>query len=437
MRKVLAVLSILLLSLFFIHADVTNAVYFTDHNNSSTRVSQINLNMDFFPAIYSIGWGKYDFNNGAYQADNWLGEFTVYGSDHTIELTVSTGNGRFVSASDPTKYREFSIAVKPMYRSSDNKSDVPYIEDITSSSLTSTVSGSDRVPTTKGSNTLTVYAPAFTSKSTIAVNGANTAGVLYLFYEILLCMDVAAVDDYMTLAELDDYYATITLTWRCTDSSCTNANHSGSATIILKGFYDSNNPKTLTNNIEKSSFVFMQVFPSAESTRMDIMDMINNSTKTKIASLDLNSTYVDLSYDSTNNKYTSSQLNNVRVFLSSNSNYNAAGSQFSLVNTTNGKTLDFNVGVYDSGTAVKTFDGTACWTNASNSASLCLDLSNYINVSMERKVPKASGQLSFNGDVMLDIVDDNETSIRTDASVQSTYSGEYMANIFYHIVYAQ
>ncbi len=419
MRRAAIFLFALVLGLFSLFGSDDNSVFFYDYGRPTT----INLNMDFYPPRYNTGWGKYAFNEGAYNDYNWLGLIGMKTVPHQVKVTISTGNGRFVSQSDPTKYRDFYIAIKPVYR---YNGDYPYYRDITDSSLPD-VTITDRVPTTKGANTLTVYFPVYSSGDSVYVGNNTYVTLEYFYYDILLCLDVAAADDYMHMAELDDYVAEITISWECLESGCSA--HSGSSVMLLNGSYDSSNPKD-SKAIKDTFSTFLTVNPTAEASRINIKQLLTDSTvgKAQIAELSVNTMY-----DS------STWVDNVMVFISSSSNYNSQGSAFKFVNVTTGKEIPFTVEVFDSsaggnwtGTPNKSYDGTNYYVSYNSSKSMCLDLSGSQQTSKNRANNTTYYQVLFSGEVVLSI-DDTSRDIYNN---MSDYAGQYVSNIYYHLVYA-
>ncbi len=420
MKKLALPLMVSILMLFSLSA-VYGRVYYSDNGRDLT----INLNMDFYPVMYSTTWGSsghYDFVEGAYNKQNWFGLFGIKNESHIIRLTVSTGNGRFVSQSDPSKYRDFYIAMKPIYNKSGDKA---FLLDVTDPSFPEVADTSSRVPTTKNaSNSLTVYTYPYADGKTIVKVGSNQTSSIDLFYfDILYCADVLQSEDYLHLGDLDDYVATITLQWECTEPGCTE--HSGSSIIMVHGFYDSSNPKD--SSVDTSSYmVSLSVEPTAESSRLNLKQMLANSEKRKISSL------------SVSTMYGGSWLNNVRVFISSSPYYNVGGSSFQFVNVNDStKTIPYTIEVFDSsaggswsGTPNKSYDGTNYWVSRNASASMCLNLSNYQNLSYDRK-NKALYQVLYSGDVVVSLQDDNNTIYNS----INEYAGEYVSNVYYHLVY--
>ncbi len=405
---------IVLLSLFAGNNDGT--VYFSD----SGRDTRFNLNMDFYPILYSSTWGKYNFTEGAYNSNNWLGIFGVKSVPHKIKITVSTGDGRFVSQSDPTKYRDFYVAMKPIYNSGGDKA---FMLDVTDPTFPEVASGS-RVPTTKNeSNSVTVYTYKYSDNANVDVGNGTKAKINMFYFDILLCLDVLQAEDYLHMSEADDYVGTITLTWECMKNGCTV--HSGSSVITLSGYYDSSVPKDST--VDTSAYtIALSVNPTVESSRLDLKQMLTASEKAKIADL-----LVSTSFGG-------SWLNNVRVFISSSQYYNVGGSSFQFVNINDStKTIPFNVEVFDSstagswsGTPNKTYDGTNYWVSTNASASMCLDLSSSQWASKKRGDGTVY-QILYSGDVVVSLKDENN-AILNDIT---NYSGSYKSNIYYHLVY--
>ncbi len=415
MRKfVLSLLLTIIVLLSLFAGDGT--VYFSD----SGRDTKFNLNMDFYPALYSVTWSKYNFAEGSYNSYNWLGLFGVKSVPHMIKLTVSTGDGRLVSQSDPTKYRDFYVAMKPVYNYSGDKA---FMLDVTDPTFPEVASGS-RVPTTKNSsNSLTVYTYTYTDGESVNVGNGNSSVINMFYFDILLCMDVLEAEDYLHMSELDDYVGTITFTWECMEDGCSV--HSGSSMITLNGYYDSSVAKDTT--VETSAYtIALTVDPTAESSRLNLKQMLTDSEKAKVADLSVNTSLGD------------SWLNNVRVFISSSSNYNVGGSSFQFVNINDStKTIPYTIEVFDSsaggswsGTPNKSYDGTNYWVSRNASSSMCLDLS----ASQWASKKRGDGtvyQILYSGEVVVSLEDENNAILNS----ITDYAGTYETSIYYHLVY--
>ncbi len=421
MRKAFLILAVILLAISFSYAaEYDNRIVFHDVGRNTT----INLNMDFFPTKYRISWGKYSFEDGAYESRNWLGELGVSSCAHQIKFTVSTVTGRFISQSDPTKYRDFYVAIKPCYN---NGGDKCLYRDPTDPTLPD-VSGNDRVPTTKGTNSITFYSIPFATGEEISVGNNTTAKPNVLYYDLLLCMDYLSAEDYLHLAETDDYIGTIVISWKCTDPDCTD-NHSGSAMLMLNGEYDPDNVKYSSAVVDPGT-AFLTINPTSESGALDIKSMVEGSGQALVANLDINSM-----------TSTSSWLDKVMVFVSSSDSSTTIGNDFSLLNLSNGNTIGYTIKVFDhdtgswSGTPLGEYDGKDYWAGYDLSHDMCIDLSGLQQISASRKKLGTNNyQILFNGDVVLEIPASERSKVLEDPA---SYSGEYKTDIFFHIVYGK
>ena len=86
----------------------------------STRMtSNINLGDTYYLPDYSKTWTQdTSIGNpltGTYSTINTLGNFGVMSCEHKLHFTITT-DGRFVSQSDPSKYREYYLAMRPRCR---------------------------------------------------------------------------------------------------------------------------------------------------------------------------------------------------------------------------------------------------------------------------------------------------------------------------------
>ena len=262
----------------------------------STRMTEnINLGDAYYLPDYTKTWSQDksigDPINGTYSTINTLGNFGVQGCAHKLKFTIST-DGRFVSQSDPSKYRNYYLAMRPkcrIYKGGDMNYNL--------GSNGVDIDESDRLVNTKLTGSMTYITPPVSeSGSYVRVDSKGTMKTIDRFHaDLIVMMDELSSEDKQKLSELDDYFATFTISWECEENNCTNPKHFGEYTVVLRGYYGSDKPRY--------SLVSLFVKPTV------------NSSKT-----------------------TSSQ-------------------GFTLINRTTGKTIPYTLNVLQDGAVVGTFDG--------------------------------------------------------------------------------
>ena len=437
---------------------------------NGTQATTIDLSKTFYLPTYGVDWDDKanDLINGTYLTKgtgaNGIAHIGAAFCNHPITFTVST-TGRFVSQSDPTKYRDFYVALKPRIRKYTDMSsngnggkDLNYYVDLYNGGAIA--STTDRVPNTRGNNVVSVTTPALPYLLNEAQNGiiedetkktqVDATTYIYatrVYYDVLLCLDPITSQDRVHLANLDDYVAEINVSWRCNDPSCDKSDiHNGQYTFVIRGYYgDANN---------EADNVFLLVTPEAAASRVDIYNLINNDQhkgKERIATFKV---ITNTPSGNTNwNKF-------VKVFISSSYNYNTQGNPFVLQQYysrtgTPDKTIPFTIKVYNMGyedtdNYNKAFSGTNYWKNSSESSSMCIDFTkgnllyidetsgqpytaNIINTYLERQGGSATGMV-YEGVVMIEIEDDASQGYPI-LNNKTAYSGLYRGDIYFHIVY--
>ena len=442
------------------------------------QATTFNLANTFYLPTYEVEWEAYsnDLVNGTYitkpqngKIANGIGHFGVSsGCEHKITFAVYT-DGRFTSQSDPTKYRDYYVALKPRIREYQGPSwnydtnsntgdgnissgkDYNYFVDAATGVE---VNHSDRVPNTRSSSTIYVTSPvmknlydlnqgAIVKTEDKLVYSGSTLGYIYparVYWDVLLGFDPITSQDKIHLANLDDYIARVYISWSCDHADCDNPEHSGSFVFTVRGQYN-------TTGNEKDN-VFMIVTPDAAASRLDLIGMINESTgigTEKIASMSV------LTTNPNNNPKWDTH---VMVFLSASPNYNASNSEGFVLkryypSVDPNTDIPFTIKVYNEGyegvSVNRSYDGKMAYTSYQADKNKCLSFTgkikelqgnelvevNIIHNYNERS-GKASSGLIYNGSVYIEI-DDSDGSIRNNVE---QYSGIYKGYIYYHIVYA-
>ena len=471
---IIVILFLILCSAWAINQEFIERVWVFNGEQATT----INLENTFYLPKYSTEWEKPpkpSLENGTYitRSDqggtpNGIGHMGVAATTTEITFTVST-TGRFVSQSDPSKYRDFYVALMPRIRktkdgivdgasgaSDSGAKDLNYYVDLAHAGYVH--SSDERIPNSRdtadtGSNAtmkyITVKTPAIPSLSDASgtwslylddgktvskkINSGNPSyGYVYaerVYYDILLCLDPITSQDRIHMSKLDDYVAQIYIEWHCDEAECTNPGvHNGGYVLIVRGYYGGAG--------DASDNVFLLVTPEAAASRLDIIDIINNQGgREKIASMNVITTNAmkENSWDSL-----------VKVFISSSNNYNVQGERFALKRyhgVNDNKPIYFNVAVYDEGSENtpgaynKLYTGTDYWQSSAASSSMCLNLNSSIVQYRERTGSTSKGMV-YNGVVMLELVDDGDLQSLDDiVNNRSDYSGLYKENIYFHILY--
>lgn len=379
----------------------------------STRMTEnINLEDAYYLPDYNKTWSQDksigDPINGTYSTINTLGNFGVQGCAHKLRFTIST-DGRFVSQSDPSKYRNYYLAMRPkcrIYKGSDMNYNL--------GSNGVDIDESDRLTNTKMTGTMTYITPPVSeSGSYVRVDSKGTMKTIDRFHaDLLLMMDELTSEDLLSLSEQDDYFTTFTISWECEENNCTNPKHFGEYTVVIKGYYGDDKPRY--------SLVSLFVKPTVNAFNLDIIDTINNH--------DGKSVIADMSfYCASKAKY--DWKNKVYVFMSASDSSKTTSAQgFTLINRTTGKTIPYTLNVLQDGSVVGTFDGKdksngakpAHYINFSNAQSSLID-----------REGNTSYSIIFDGNVQIDFGNLTEDQINADLI---NYGGVYTSDIYYYVV---
>lgn len=385
-------------------------VWYMDSNNFKNNV---NLENTFYLPTYTLDWADSDTDmgsaeKGTYSKINTLGNFGVFECDHRIEFFIET-DGRFVSQSDNTKYREFYIAFRPRCLAG---KDTNYNLGTNGIDIQTT----DRLPNTKATGTLDYIAPAVPAggkKTRIDSNG-TTKTITRFHSDLILCMDELTPQDKQHIAETDDYVAEITLGWRCAEAGCTNPKHQGSFHVVILGYYHTGVPA--------SSHVTMFVNPDPNSTSLDLEDIVRTKAgKANVAELKIFAT------SSKDNKWDTKLF----TFLSASDDYTKDTESFVLTNNRTGKTIPFTVSIYnEQGDEIKNFNGKSKYTGKMAD---CISLTPYMTTIGNRE-GNNTYSVVFVGTVGINLLLTAE-EIDNDALLQfQQYPGMYTSTIYYHIV---
>ena len=406
MKRALILLIILLCSPLLFGAE---QVWFM---HSTRMTDNINLEDAYYLPNYTKTWTQDkslgDPIKGTYSTINTLGNFGVMACDHKLCFTVTT-DGRFVSQSDPSKYREYYLAMRPRCRIKSG-SDTDYNR----GSNGVQVELSERLINTKLSDSMSyITPPVSASGSAVPIDPSGTIKTIDRFHaDLVLCMDELTPGDLQRLSEKDDYFATFSIDWHCEENGCTNPNHAGHYTVVLKGYYGEEHPRY--------SLVSLFVKPTVKATNLDILDVIrNDNSKAIIANMSF--------YCASKAKY--NWKDKIFVFLSaSDSSKTSEATGFKLINRTTRQEIPYTINVLENGNIVGTFDGTDS-SNGKKPAHY-IDLTNSTTSLVDRE-GNTSYSVVFNGDVEIDFGNLTESEINSNLL---RYGGVYTSNIYYYVI---
>ena len=403
MRKLISI-SILLIILISTASAVDynseRVFYYTD--GGTWNITNVNLGMAYYVpkygTIYNSNANVGSPENGTYaKATNVIGNVGCAYTDHSLKFTIST-SGRFVSQSDPTKYREFVIAGVPRYRLSNDET-YKY-----KPSLNEKYADSDRVPNTRNGD-IVVYSPPMPKDGNNAYSKVTfydgTKNVAHYYIDLCICMDELTTEDYLHLSENNDYIATITITWECTDPDCTKTSgdnrHFGSFIFAINGYYGDGYSGSYKD-------IFLQVTPEVSALNLDLVNIAASTPNDDIKVSDL-----QLFTTTKNNDW----VKKLSVFISASQSYNSASANgFRLVND-NGYYIPYVVVVKDynlstgteTGTTNAVFTGTTAY---SNNMSNKISLSQYYLVG--KKTDNKAYSIAYGANVYIRFVDNGRNT---------------------------
>lgn len=411
MKKVLILFLILICTPLLFGAEKVWYMY-------STRMTDtINLEDTYYLPNYTKTWTQDksigDPISGTYSTINTLGNFGVQDCEHKLKFEIVT-DGKFVSQSDPSKYRNYYLAMRPKCRIK-NGQDTNY--NLGSNGVD--VNLSDRLTNTKLTGSMTyITPPVAESGSYVRIDSSGTMKTIDRFHaDLVLCMDELTSEDRQRLSEKDDYMAIFTINWHCEENNCDNPAHQGHYTVILNGYFGSEKPRY--------SLVSMFVNPTVNALNLDILKTVReNSGKSVIANMSF--------YCQSKAQY--DWNNKIFVFLSASdsSKTNVTGG-FKLINRVSGKQIPYTLNVLHDGNVVATFDGTDKSNNGKPAHYI-----NFNDPSITTKLIDREGKTSysiiFNGDVEIDFGNLTEEQINADLL---NYGGVYTSTIYYYVVTAE
>ena len=379
----------------------------------STRMTDnIDLSKSYYLPDYNKAWSSDpqsgDPISGTYSIVNVLGNFGVMGCEHKIHFEVHT-DGKFVSQSDPSKYRSYYLAVRPKCRPK-GSGDINY----NLGSNNTDVNVTDRLENTKLTGMISFITPPVSENgSTVRINKSGTLKTIDRFHcDLLLIMEDLTSEELQHLSDSDDYFATFTIDWHCEEDGCTNPLHSGHYSVVIKGYYGDTNPQY--------SLVSLFVKPTGKARNLDIVDTIRNNNGKEIIA---NMSFYCASKPGFNWK------EKVYVFLSaSDSSKTKANDGFQLVNRTSSKKIPYTINVLYNGQVVGEFDGTDMSKNATPAH--YIDFTSAQSTLLDRE-GNTSYSIIFDGEVQIDFGNLTEQQINDDLL---NYGGVYTSTIYYYVI---
>lgn len=348
----------------------------------------------------------------------------VAGCEHQIVYTITAKDeGRFVSQSDPSKYREYYVVVVPDQGNANNDRYFWY---------PSGSNGYSPARNTKNEGHSFSITTTKTNSTVSCQNGSGNAVSMGL--DLFLCMDQLQDDDLLHLAQSDDYYATINVSWHC-ENGCSD--HLGSFDITVRGYYGSTQ--------KTNDSIFLLLYPTTESTKINIKDVAMHHSTVDIATFKINTT----------TKEDFNWKNHLFAFLSASSDYNVSDNNGFILKKMgdNSTTIPYTLTVYNTTNGAltenkKVYDGKAYFTNAASAGSFCLDLTDYTKVSVDT-YNDTYNAINYEGKVEMKLNDfaipgsgnDFAAVMANPSSSDSylldyqNYIGKYESQIYYHVVY--
>ncbi len=430
MRKAIIII-MLLISVFSLSAIKTEeAIWYQNATRDALNV--FDLESVFYLPKRGSTWNSNSASTGTINSSNYIGHLGVKYCEHNIKFSVST-TGKFVSQSDPTKYREFCIAMCPRYEKSNifgaNQGDAGYFWDVETNSA---INGNDRAVNTKDTGYAYVISPT-TDGSRVYVARNTRAYVWVYWVDLVVIMDELDSDDLQHLEENDDYMAHVTLSWECySDSGCTDG-HSGSYTFALRGYYGS-------AGSSDQDAVYFFVTPTTDASNLDIKTMLQDNSEVEIADIQIHTTTrTDTSRYSLSSGWCPGYAwaDHVFGFVSASSDYLTSNSDgFLLVNQRYGSstTIPFEINIYDSdGTLNQSFDGTDYYhgSTTDEKKAYCVDISDVYTSSSDRN-GNTFYAVNYFGDVKVQLLDPSGAAL---TNADNAYSGLYTSTIYYHVIY--
>ncbi|MCQ2412478.1 MAG: hypothetical protein MJ057_05930 [Sphaerochaetaceae bacterium] len=433
--SLLTILLILSVSLLFA-ATTGPRIWF----NNSTMVSKNNLTIDLSKTIYKprvdVAWNQSNAN-GTYNSTNYVAQFGVSEISHRLILTIET-DGKFISQSDPTKYRNFSMSINPVYNSTASGGG-GRLKWVPSGTLTQNSSGAytngyglldtEYFPNTAATGSATLYTPIANGAKQYVDSTMKVDTVVNYWVDFLICMDPLDTEALKHLAEKDDYIATIYVTWTCADDgaacteTCNGYSHNGSTIFRLRGYYGS------ADNIKDEAYLY--VVPNENTTNINIRALAGSGNTLNIGSLQLHTTPRTTAYKDDGSGQAYTWNSKVYIYASSSPLTTTASSTFTLKQIGGTKTIPYKIVIYSEDGTQKLieYDGTDYYAVSGNGGTVknnkYVPLGNMTTTS--DRYGNVFSQIDFYGQIHISIPDAiNNTD--------GTYSGAYSSVVYFNIL---
>ena len=373
--------------------DGDSVFYFNLDNQTALPLSKYNTRYD------TDGYQKYV---------NILCNAGCQNTDHILKYTVTCDN-EFVSQSDPTKKRHFSIALMP--RVTVNK-DTNYCADPRQGAPQP--SFTDYLQNTDNQNRQAVFYSPLTDGSVYYHNtdDGNKGNISRLWIDLLIVMPTLTDVDRASLITADDYLANIIVQWECTEPGCTDENHTGIVSFYIRGAYNTPVP-------QDSAYMFVDQYPEGSALNLTEMTNLLNKTTPTIAGMDIYTSFKI--FQNGKPKWTDF----LTIYLSS-----ADGREFKLV-AENGQSIPYVLNVVDKNTGDlnATFDGTDYYGKTGIHK---IDFTDYQQNIMNRDSADVNN-VYFPGYVQVEIPDSFISGVNDWTDYET--AGGYSSTIYYNIVY--
>lgn len=392
------------------------------------------LSQTYYIPKISVNWNESN-ENGTINAFNYWGQFGTKNCSHRLKVTF-TSNQKFISQSDPTKYRDFDISVhSEIIYTGNADSDNRYRW--YASGLPHTTNGirdngyaiTDYWPNTVTNGSPFVYYTPITDGQTAQMTNSNESHVVNTYWSnLLINLQPLTTEDQKHMHVADDYIAEIQVSWECADDpDCTIASHSGSRLIRLRGFYGSADTS--------DDYASIYIAPNSNATNIDIETLARTGNSLNIGTLQVHTTTATNNY-----QYGGSSAydwnSNLHVFAASTDNPTSAGQPFTLKRVSGGTQTEipFTVTIVDSNNPSSsiTFDGTDSYSTSTYKVRNNKNIPLGTPIQSEDRYGNKYNEIHYYGDILINIT--GTIPERSDISYSQNYSGTYSSIIYFILV---
>lgn len=432
-RKLTVTLLLLTLYVSMLHA--AGRIWF----NNSPMVSKTNMTFDLSKTIYKprvdISWGNSGVN-GTYNSSNYVAQFGASGTSHRLIITITT-DGKFVSQSDPTKYRAFSMSMNPVYGVTYNggggykwmpTGELTQVNGVYTNGYP--IANTDYFPNTAATGSASLYAP-ITNGSSHYVDSAYTVNTIRTYWiDFLLCLDPLDTEALKHLSINDDYLAEIHISWTCAEhgTACTEVSdgyaHNGSTILRIRGYYGQ------SDSLKDDAYLF--IVPNSNATNINIRELAGSGRTLNVGTLQLHTTPATSSYNEQGTGKSYAWNSNVYIYASSSPLSTASSEHFALKQVGGTKSIPYTIRIYseDGTQLLKEYDGTDYFVpNGTNKGTVYNK--NYIPLGdmtlTSDRYGNTFSQIDFYGQIHISIPDTIDNS-------DGSYSGAYASMVYFNIL---